>query len=112
MLHIVYIFAFTIVAFIAVSNLIRSLITISSESQRMYAGADNGYGTRINQSQGYASNRSRRSDLLHPELLDESGKPIDEPLLVMRSVSVEDARKQLDEIYEASPSNKKEAEDS
>ena len=111
MLHLLYIFAFTIIAFIAVSNLIRSLITISTESQRMYAATGKGYGNQVNQSQDYGSNESRRVDSLHPELLDESGKPINEPLLVMRSVSVEDARKQLDEIYEASPSNKKEAED-
>jgi hypothetical protein len=36
--------------------------------------------------------------------LDKNGKIIEEPLLVMRSVSVEDARQQLDSIFKASPS--------
>ncbi|MGK7933048.1 MAG: DUF2973 domain-containing protein, partial [Microcystaceae cyanobacterium] len=45
------------------------------------------------------------------ELLDERGQPINEPLLVMRSVSVEDARQQLDALYNASPSSKKETEE-
>ena len=48
---------------------------------------------------------------IHPELLDERGRPINEPLLVMRSVSVEDARQQLDAIYNSSPNPKKETEE-
>jgi hypothetical protein len=39
----------------------------------------------------------------HPELLDDAGQPINEPLLVIRSVTVEDARQQLDAIYNSSP---------
>ena len=39
----------------------------------------------------------------HPELLDDNGDPVDEPLLVIRSVSVEDARQRLDSIYQSSP---------
>jgi hypothetical protein len=39
----------------------------------------------------------------HPELLDAAGNLIDEPLLVMRSLTVEDAREQLDAIYRESP---------
>ena len=109
MLHLLYILAFTLIAFVAVSNLIRSLITISTDSQRYY-GAKSNSSIRQN---SYPNNSvvSRLSPLTHPELLDDSGKPINEPLLVMRSVTVEDARKQLDAIYEASPSNKKEMED-
>lgn len=42
--------------------------------------------------------------MTHPELLDSEGHIIDEPLLVMRSLSVEDARAQLDAIYRESPS--------
>jgi hypothetical protein len=41
----------------------------------------------------------------HPELLDDTGKPINEPLLVMRSMTVEDAREKLDAIYKSSPGN-------
>ena len=109
MLHLLYVLAFTLIAFVAVSNLIRSLITISTDSQRYY-------GSKSNSSISQNSHPndpvvSRFSPLTHPELLDDSGKPINEPLLVMRSVTVEDARKQLDAIYDASPSNKKEMED-
>lgn len=100
MLHLLYIFAFTIIAFMAISNLIRSLITVSAQSQRYYAG-----GNSANRSGGASQSA------LHPELLDEDGRPISEPLLVMRSVSVEDAREQLDALYNSSPSPSKEEED-
>jgi hypothetical protein len=95
MLHLTYILAFTIIAFLAVSNLIRSLITVSIDSQRSYSSPN----AAINRSLMAAGRRTP-----HPELLDEAGNPINEPLLVMRSVSVEDARQRLDAIYEASPS--------
>lgn len=97
MLHLVYIFAFTVIAFFAIVNLIRSLVTLSIDSQRHYAPSVDSLGRRSN------SPSSRPAP--HPELLDRNGKPIDEPLLVMKSVSVEDAREQLDAIYKASPSN-------
>ncbi|PSF38446.1 DUF2973 domain-containing protein [Aphanothece hegewaldii CCALA 016] len=89
MLHLIYIFAFTIIAFLTISNLIRSLITVSMNSQRPYSNRTNMYGSK---------------GAPHPELLDDKGIPINEPLLVMRSVSVEDARQQLDALYKASPS--------
>jgi hypothetical protein len=41
--------------------------------------------------------------VLHPELLDDTGNLINEPLLVMRSLSVQDARNQLDNLYKSSP---------
>jgi hypothetical protein len=47
----------------------------------------------------------------HPELLDEAGQPINEPLLVIRSLTVEDARQQLDAIYNSSPSVTKEQDE-
>ena len=47
----------------------------------------------------------------HPELLDESGQLINEPLLVIRSLTVEDARQQLDAIYNSSPSATKEQDE-
>jgi Protein of unknown function (DUF2973) len=109
MLHILYILAFTFIAFLAISNLIRSLITLSSESQNRYPRGVNSYNSNLANSQrgtGYY-----RSGVVHPELLDERGNPINEPLLVMRSVSVEDAREQLDALYNSSPSQVKETEE-
>ncbi|MFM1843474.1 MAG: hypothetical protein RLZZ490_2217 [Cyanobacteriota bacterium] len=88
MLHLIYILAFTVIAFLAVSNLIRSLISVSMGTQR-----------------SGPSNTSRRfSQSSHPELFDDNGVPINEPLLVMRSVNVDDARQRLDAIFNASPS--------
>ncbi len=103
MLHLLYVFAFTIIAFIAVSNLIRSLYNISSESQ-------NYYGSKANSPNYYRekNSMSSRNIVPHPELLDAQGKPINEPLLVMKSVTVDDARQTLDKIYEASPTNRQE----
>ena len=94
MLHLVYILVFTIIALLAVSNLIRSLITLSAETQKFYP-------PNYNNSQQNPSPRYRK---VHPELLDEKGQVIEEPLLVMKSVSVDDARSKLDKLYNASPS--------
>lgn len=95
MLHLIYVLAFTVIAFFAISNLIRSLITISGESQK---GAWTDTPRPVNAA---ATNRNQVN---HPEFFDEEGKPINEPLLVIRSVSLEDARQQLDSLYESSPS--------
>lgn len=95
MLQLLYILAFTIIAFLAVSNLIRSLITVSLGSQRPFR----------------ASPTSLRQQSYHPELFDDSGNPINEPLLVMRSVNVEDARQQLDALYNSSPSKLRDLEE-
>lgn len=97
MLHLIYILAFTVIALLAVSNLIRSLITLSTETQKFYPPNYNSQSRSVNK------NRLCR-DEVHPELLDEQGEVIEEPLLVMRSVSVDDARSKLDALYEASPS--------
>ncbi|WP_019508035.1 DUF2973 domain-containing protein [Pleurocapsa sp. PCC 7319] len=101
MLHLVYILLFTVIALLAVTNLIRSLVILSGETQKLHAHNHNG-STR---------NRSRRERKVHPELLDEQGKVIEEPLLVMRSVSVDDARSRLDALYKSSPSKTNEPED-
>ena len=101
MLHLVYILAFTIVALMAVSNLIRSLITLSAETQKFYP--PNNISS--------ANDRPRQSKRVHPELLDDRGQVIEEPLLVMRSVSVDDARSRLDALYEDSPSKTIEPEE-
>jgi hypothetical protein len=47
----------------------------------------------------------------HPELLDEAGDMVREPYLVMRSITVDDARKQLDALYNSSPGASDEAHD-
>ncbi len=96
MLHLLYILAFTIIAFLAVSNLIRSLITVSMDSQRRYPANDP-------RSRRFSYSTAQNKPI-HPELLDDDGQILNEPLLVIRSVSVEDARLQLDKLYESSPS--------
>jgi Protein of unknown function (DUF2973) len=104
MLHIIYILAFTIIAFLAIYNLVRSLITLSTESSRFYPNH------QFAQNNSNSSNpRYRRQ--IHPELLDEQGKVIEEPLLVMRSVSVEDARQKLDALYESSPNKNNDSQE-
>ncbi|MEA5573842.1 DUF2973 domain-containing protein [Calothrix sp. UHCC 0171] len=103
MLHLLYILAFTILAVIAVANLIRNLVMFSFDRERTYSPksslASNGYSG------------SRKQFVPHPELLDDSGKLIKEPLLVMRSINVEDARQQLDALFEASPGQKSDVQE-
>lgn len=100
MLHLIYIVVFTAIALLAVSNLIRSLITLSAETQKFYPPKYNN-----------AQKSPRANKQVHPELLDERGQVIEEPLLVMRSVSVDDARSRLDALYDASPSKTIDPED-
>jgi hypothetical protein len=97
MLHLLYLVAFTVIAFLAIGNLLRSLLTISRDSQRYVSPAG---------SSPLMASRSRYNSVPHPELLDDSGNPINEPLLVMRSMTVEDARQQLDAIFDSSPGKK------
>ena len=87
MFHLLYILAFTIIAFLAVGNLLRSLLSISTDYQ-------------------YSSNSRRRPvEVPHPEFLDAAGNVIEEPLLVMKSIGVEDARQQLESLYKNQPEN-------
>ncbi|NEO88157.1 MAG: DUF2973 domain-containing protein [Spirulina sp. SIO3F2] len=88
MLHLLYILAFTCIAFLAMSSIIRSLMTLGMEPNR-----------RLNNPKP-----KKPANVPHPELLDEQGQPIEEPLLVIRSVNVDEAREKLDAIFEASPS--------
>jgi Protein of unknown function (DUF2973) len=85
MFQILYLIIFVILAFIAVSNLVRNIMMVASDSRRSPSLA------------------SPRTIVPHPELLDSSGKVVNEPLMVMRSASVEDIRDRLDAIYESSP---------
>ena len=91
MLHLLYIFAFTVLAVLAVANLVRNLISLGIEARRPGSVAPSGMPTA----------RASRP-IPHPELLDDDGNVSDEPLLVMRSISIKDAREQLDAIFEAS----------
>jgi hypothetical protein len=94
MLHLLYVVAFTVLAVLAVGNLIRNLMTLGSDQRR----GPNATG-RPNSGTPF----SRSGIAAHPELLDAQGNVINEPLLVMRSMTVDDARSQLDAIFEASP---------
>jgi hypothetical protein len=86
MLQIIYLIAFTILAVLAIGNLVRSLIGFSMDAAQPKAR---------NNSQGYY----RSGAVPHPELLDDLGNVTNEPLLVMKSISIEDARTRLDALY-------------
>jgi hypothetical protein len=101
MLQIIYLIAFTILAVLAIGNLIRSLVGFSLDAQRWEPRRGNNDWN----SPGY-----RTGSVPHPELLDEMGNVTNEPLLIMKSISVEDARAQLDALYHDSPSVTEEEE--
>lgn len=101
MLHLLYILAFTILAFLAVGNLIRNLMVLGSESQRYYGNRGQFAPGGPNSQNTTANGRVR--PVPHPELLDEQGNIVNEPFLVMRSITVEDARERLDALYNSSP---------
>ncbi len=107
MLHILYILAFTILAFIAVGNLMRNLLMFGFEADRTYSSARSPMAKRG----PFPYLSSQTQSVPHPELLDTAGNIIKEPLLVMRSINVEDAREQLDALYEASPGYKGDQEE-
>lgn len=94
MLHLLYVVAFTVIAFLAIGNLIRGLLTLSMDSQRRYSPVG---------SSPLRASRPYYNPVPHPELLDEMGNPTSEPLLVMRSMTVEDVREKLDALYNSSP---------
>ena len=79
-----YIIAFAILATLTISNLFRNMLTLGAESRKPPRPA-------------------RPQPSSHPELLDKQGQVINEPLLVMRSMSVDDAREHLDSLYNQSP---------
>jgi hypothetical protein len=109
MLHLLYILAFTVLAFIAVANLIRNLIMFSFDRDGLRSGGGNySRNSQAGNQGGYGYFSANRQIAPHPELLDSTGKIIKEPLLVMRSINVEDARQQLDALYESSPGQKSE----
>ncbi len=85
MWHVIYIIAFAVLAILAIANLVRNLILLGSNARN--APSSHAYGNEVNR------------PVPHPELLDNDGQVIREPLLVMRSISVKDAREQLDALY-------------
>ena len=89
MLQIIYLIAFTILAFLAIGNLIRSLIGFSMDASQPRAMNNPNF-------QGYSY---RVGAVPHPELLDELGNVTNEPLLIMKSIGIEDARARLDALY-------------
>jgi hypothetical protein len=91
MIQIIYILAFTILSIFAISNLIRSMISLSQNESRSYQN----------------SQRRVSPQFAHPELWDKDGKYIDEPLMVIKSINVDDARSKLDALYNSSPSGEK-----
>ncbi|MBD0336566.1 MAG: DUF2973 domain-containing protein [Cyanobacteria bacterium Co-bin13] len=92
MWHFLYIVAFAVLAFLAIGNLIRNLILLGSDARRSPQANAAGGGARS----GFSGR-----PVPHPELLDDQGNMIREPLLVMRSISVKDAREQLDALFES-----------
>ena len=110
MWHVVYIIAFAVLAIMAIANLVRNLILLGGNARnpqapRTYSGQQNASGV------GGAYPGGNRP-MPHPELLDQDGQVIREPLLVMRSISVKDAREQLDALYNGNGSALDEPEDS
>ena len=67
-------------------------------------GPQNNYG-------GGAAAGSSNRPVPHPELLDQDGQVIREPLLVMRSISMKDAREQLDALYDGNSPGSEDSED-
>lgn len=105
MFHVLYLVAFAVIAFFAVFNLFRSMMTLGQDVRQGYGNARDAMA---------ASSPSTISPNMssHPELLDEAGNIVREPYLVIKSISepmpsepisVEDAREKLDAIYKASP---------
>lgn len=96
MLQVLYILAFTVLAVLAIGNLMRSLFTLGVESHRY-----NPQQNRRSTANGLFMHPN--GTISHPELLDDMGNLTTEPLLVMRSISMEDAREHLNALYESSP---------
>ncbi len=83
MLQILYLIAFALISFLALRNLVGSLVTLGAEQQK--------------------APRRRRRPVPHPELINDDGEVTDEPLLVIRQTSLDEARSRLDSLYYESP---------
>ncbi len=98
MWHIVYIIAFAVLAIMAIANLVRNLIVLGGNARNPQRPGSYGGGPRPNAASGSTFSSTGRS-VPQPELLDQDGQMIREPLLVMKSISVKDAREQLEALY-------------
>ncbi|MGF1520545.1 MAG: DUF2973 domain-containing protein [Nodosilinea sp.] len=94
MWHVVYIIAFAGLAIMAIANLVRNLMVLGGNARNPQSARPYGGSQQI-----IPGDRP----MPHPELLDQDGQVIREPLLVMRSISVKDAREQLDALYNGIP---------
>ncbi|MGF1458036.1 MAG: DUF2973 domain-containing protein [Leptolyngbyaceae cyanobacterium] len=98
MLHALYLVAFAVLSVLAISNLIRNIMLFGTDTRRnsnRTAASGTGTGTQ-------------KLSTPHPEMLDERGQVLEEPLLVMKSISLEDAREQLDALYNGNVENSSE----
>lgn len=92
MFHALYIVAFLALTVIAVSNLVRNMMMLGADTRRQPQRSGNQGATAQN-------------TVSHPEMLDDTGRVTKEPLLVMRSISLQDARQQLEALYDGKPGN-------
>ncbi|MEM6434828.1 MAG: DUF2973 domain-containing protein, partial [Cyanobacteria bacterium P01_D01_bin.115] len=67
MLHALYLIAFTVLSALAISNLIRNIMM---------------FGTDARRDPRQSSNKSSNRSTPHPEMLNDKGQVLDEPLLV------------------------------
>ena len=81
MLQVLYLTAFAVISFLVIRNLAMNLVAMGRNEMQPPA----------------LRNKPRVS--VHPELLDEKGNVTEEPLLVIRSTNLEEARDRLDAIY-------------
>lgn len=86
MLQILYMIAFLVLTVLAITNLVRSLFSFGTQAQKPYA-------------------EKKYTSVTHPELLDDAGNVINEPLMVMRSLSMDEAKEKLESLYKSSPGN-------
>ncbi len=95
MLQAIYLICFALLTTLALVTMVRNLFNVGLASQRNDAA--------IGLTPPPPRNPAPARPTLHPELLDERGRVIEEPLLVMREMTVEDVRNRLDALYDASP---------
>ena len=86
MLQVIYLSLFALVSVLVIRNLFANLMAMSRNEMQPPA-------------------LRKRPKNIHPELLDEDGNVTDEPLLVIRSASLEDARERLDALYRGDTSD-------
>jgi len=107
MWHLLYIVAFAALTSLAITNLVRNLLMLGTSARQQ----SRTYGSGPSPASPSQPSSQGRDTMPHPEMLDSEGNVIREPLLVMRSISVNDARDRLDALYEGKPIPPSEDED-